>query len=66
MLKRLNPNIIIALCTACAMIAFAFYRAYINVPAVVFYVAAAAIIILPRVYASACWKARRDKALNAR
>ena len=28
MFKRLNGNIIIALCTACAMIAFAFYERY--------------------------------------
>jgi uncharacterized membrane protein YqjE len=53
-LKRLNGNIIIALCTTCAIIAFAFdqrYEAAITVPAVAFYVAAAIICLLPVFYA---------------
>jgi hypothetical protein len=40
MLRRLNAHIIIALCTSCAIIAFAFdqrHDASINVPAVAFY-----------------------------
>jgi hypothetical protein len=53
MLKRLNANIIIAFCTSCAMIAFAFYQrheASINVSAAAFYIAAAIICLLPVVY----------------
>jgi len=66
MLKRLNSNIITALCTGCALIAFAFYQAYITVPATAFYVAAAIICLLPVVYAPACRKACRNKTSNAR
>jgi membrane protein YdbS with pleckstrin-like domain len=54
MLRRLNAHIIIALCTSCAIIAFAFdqrHDASINVPAVAFYVAAAIICLMPVVYA---------------
>ena len=61
MLKRLNSNIITALCTACAMIAFAFYQAYITVPAVALYVAAAIICLLPVVCAPLFRKACRNK-----
>jgi hypothetical protein len=66
MLKRLNSNIITALCTGGAIIAFAFYHAYITVPAVAFYVAAATICLLPLVYAPPCRKACRNNASNAR
>jgi hypothetical protein len=54
MLKRLDSNIIIALCTSCAIIAFAFYErhgASVNVPVVAFYIAAAIICLLPVLYA---------------
>ena len=60
MLKRLNSNIITALCTGCALIAFAFLRSYVTVPAVAFYIAAAAICLLPVVLAPACQRARRS------
>jgi hypothetical protein len=52
MLKKLNANIIVALCTSSALIAFAFYerhQASGSVPAVAFY-GAAAVICLPRVF----------------
>jgi hypothetical protein len=54
MTKRHNADIIVALCTSCALIAFAFYQrseASGTVPAVAFYVAAAAICLLPVLYA---------------
>lgn len=54
MLKRLNANIILALCTSCTIIAFAFYQRYegsVTVPAVAFYGAAAVICLLPVLYA---------------
>ena len=54
MLKRPNATILIALCTSCALIAFAFYERYdgSGTPsATVFYVAAAAICLLPVFYA---------------
>jgi hypothetical protein len=50
MLKRINANIITALCTSCAMIAFAFYErhgASGSVPEVAFWAAAAGISLLP-------------------
>jgi hypothetical protein len=53
MFKKLNSNIIIALCTSCALIAFAFYErhgASGSVPAVAFYGAAAVICLLPVLY----------------
>jgi hypothetical protein len=53
MLKKLNSNIIIALCTSCAIIAFAFYERHAasrSVPAVAFYGAAAVICLLPVLY----------------
>jgi hypothetical protein len=62
MLKRLNGNIITALCTACAMIAFAFYERYktsVAVPTVAFYGAAAVICLLPVLYARLRRKARK-------
>jgi len=67
MLKRLNVNIIIAFSTSCAMIAFAFYERYEasgTVPEVAFYGAAAAICLLPVVYAILRHKTRRNKMLN--
>ncbi|HEY6272050.1 MAG TPA: hypothetical protein VIX19_08660 [Terriglobales bacterium] len=51
MLKKLNANIILALCTSCALIAFAFYERYAAshiVPTVALYGAAPAIYILLR------------------
>jgi hypothetical protein len=54
MTKRRNADVIVALCTGCALIAFAFYERYEasgTVPAVAFYVAAAAICLLPVLYA---------------
>ncbi|MEI9970720.1 MAG: hypothetical protein WDO73_00980 [Ignavibacteriota bacterium] len=54
MLKKINGNIAIALCTAGAMIAYEFYERYgasIQVPAVAFYGAAAGICLLPTMYA---------------
>ena len=54
MLKRPNPNIIIALCTSGAMIAFACYQRYApsgTVPEFALYVAAAVICLLPVIYA---------------
>ncbi|MGJ5816520.1 hypothetical protein [Paludibaculum fermentans] len=50
MTKRFNSNILIALCTACAMLAFARYHAYVAVSATTFYVAAAGICLLPVLY----------------
>jgi len=55
MTKRRNANIIVASCTSCALIAFAFYERYeasSTMPAVAFYVAAAVICLLPVLYAS--------------
>lgn len=66
MLKRFNSNIITALCTAVAMIAFAFYQSHVTVPAVAFYVAAAFICLLPLAFAPACRKASRTNASNVR
>lgn len=53
MQKRLNANMIIALCTGCGMIAFAFYERYGSgalPPAATLYLAAAGICLLPVVY----------------
>ena len=64
MLKRLNVNIIIAVSTCCAMIAFAFYERYEasgTVPEVAFYGAAAAICLLPVLYALLRLKVCRNK-----
>jgi hypothetical protein len=64
MIKRLNANIIIALCTSCALIAFAFYQRHEasgTVPAVAFYVAAAVICLLPVLYALLRRKSCRNK-----
>lgn len=52
MLKKLNANIIVALCASCAMIAFTFYQRYtasVRVTEAPFYLAAA-VICLPRVF----------------
>jgi hypothetical protein len=54
MIKRLNANIIIALCASCGIVAFAFYERYEavdRVPAVVFYITATVICLLPVFYA---------------
>jgi hypothetical protein len=53
MFKRLNALVIIALCTSCAMIAFAYYERYevsSTPPASAFYFAAAIICLLPSLY----------------
>jgi membrane protein YdbS with pleckstrin-like domain len=67
MLKKLNANIIVALCASCAIIAFAFYERYAAspiVPAGAFYVTAV-VICLPRVfYALLRHKVCRNKLLN--
>jgi len=66
MLKRLNANIIVALCASCALIAFAFYERHAAspiMPADAFYVAA--VICLPRVfYALLRHKVCRNKVQN--
>ena len=67
MTKRRNANIIVASCTSCALIAFAVYERYEasgTVPAVAFYVAAAAICLLPVLYAILRHKTHRNKMLN--
>lgn len=67
MTKRRNADVIVALCTGCALIAFAFYERYEasgTVPAVAFYVAAAAICLLPVLYAILRHKTCRNKTLN--
>jgi len=54
MLKKLKTNTIIAICTAGAMIALAFYERHGGpnpVPEIAFYGAAAAICLLPVLYA---------------
>jgi membrane protein YdbS with pleckstrin-like domain len=64
MLKRLNANIIIALCASCGIIAFAFYERYAaanRVPAVAFYVAAAVICLLPVFHALLRHKSCKNK-----
>jgi hypothetical protein len=66
--KRLNANIIVALCTSCAIIAFAFNqrsKAPITVPAVSFYIAAAIICVLPVFYGLFRRKTCRNKTPNA-
>jgi membrane protein YdbS with pleckstrin-like domain len=66
--KRLNSTIIIALCTSCALIAFAFdqsHKAFVTVPAVAFFVAAATICLLPVFYALLRRKTCRNKTSNA-
>ena len=64
MRKRFNSNFSIALCTGCALIAFAFYHTSIAVPAVAFYVTAATICLLPVAYCLVTRKACR-KTSNA-
>ena len=67
MTKRRNANIIVASCTSCALIAFAVYERYEasgTVPAVVFYLVAAAICLLPVLYAILRHKTCRNKMLN--
>ena len=54
MFKRLNTPGIVAFCTSCALIAFAFYQrraASEAVPAYAFYLAAAIICLLPVLHA---------------
>jgi len=67
MTKRRKAYIIVASCTSCTLIAFALHERYEasgTVPAVAFYVAAAAICLLPVVYAILRHKTRRNKILN--
>ena len=66
MLKRLNSNIITALCTAGAIIAFAVYQVYIPVSPVALYILAATICLLPVVFAPACRRACRNSTSNVR
>jgi hypothetical protein len=66
MFKRLNSTLITALCTGCALIAFAFFQAHITVPAAALDVAAATICLLPVIFAPACRKAYRNKTSDAR
>ena len=66
MFKRLNSTLIIALCTSCAMIAFAFLQAHVTVTAATLDAGAAVICLLPVVFAPACRKASRKNASNAR
>lgn len=66
MFKRFNANFITALCTGCALVAFALLQAYVNVSATALYLAAAAICIFPVVFAAARRKQCRDKSSNAR
>ncbi len=47
MLKRLNSNFTTALCTGCALIAFAFFQNRINVSSATLDVAAAIICLTP-------------------
>jgi hypothetical protein len=64
MLKKLNANIIVALCAGCAIIAYKRYAALPIVPAGALYVAAA-VICLPRVfYALLRHKVCRNKVVN--
>jgi hypothetical protein len=54
MFKTFNSNILVALCISAALVAFAFdqrYKASVNIPEVAFYLAAAAICLLPVFYA---------------
>ncbi len=69
MLKRLNTKIIVALCTSCAIIGFAFYERHAAsnpVPAVAFYIAAAVTCLLPVSCALLRCKICRNKTLSAR
>ncbi len=50
MFKRFNANFITALCTGCAIIAFAFFQAHVNVSATTLDVAAATIGLLPAAF----------------
>jgi hypothetical protein len=69
MIKRRNGNIVTALCTSSAMIAFAFYERHATaapVPEIAFYLAAAAICLLPVLYALVRHKSCRNKMLKIR
>ena len=64
MLKQFNSNVIIALFTACAMIAFAFYERYEpsgDKHVVVSYIVAALICLFPVLYAIVRHRTRRNK-----
>lgn len=63
--RRFDSNIITALCTACAMIAYAYYHTYIAVPATAFWVAAAVISLLPVGYRLVSRKACRNRTTTA-
>jgi hypothetical protein len=65
MFKRLNSTIITALCTACALIAFAFFQAHFAVRPTTFDLAAAAICLLPVIFAPILRSACRNKTSNA-
>ncbi len=66
MFKPFNANFITAICTGCALVAFAFLKVYIDVPAATLYFAAAAICLFPVLYAPARRKQCRDKTSKAR
>ena len=65
MIKKQKETILIALCTAAALIAFAFYQRYetpVTMPALAFYIAAAMICALP--YTGSRRKACRSQPLK--
>jgi hypothetical protein len=66
MFKRRNSNLIPAVGTGCAVIAFAFFQAHVNVSSTTLDVAAATICILPAVFGLAWRKSCRNKMSNAR
>lgn len=68
MLKKINSNILIALCTSAALIAFAFDQRHkspvITMSEVSLFVLAAIICVLPVLYALLRCKAWRNKTSN--
>jgi hypothetical protein len=68
MFKKPNSTIIIGLCTAVALIAFAFNQRYgiaLRAPASAFYIAAAVICLLPVLYGLIRHKACQNKRSRA-
>ena len=63
MLHKRRSNVIIALCTSSALIAFAFYQRYqpVTLPIDAFFVAAAMICLAPVLYRLLACKLRRSK-----
>jgi hypothetical protein len=67
MLKKSTQTIVIALCTAAALIGLAFYQRYggpISVSEATLYVSAAVICVLPAAYRLVRCKSSRNKAVN--